>query len=255
MGEEPKCEKEVLEKDCKGGTGQSEALESSKGKWPGDRQGETEGSWLLSVKEMRTSKNGSWACRIVLIRLLSPFSLRQLHSGCCLGILSLLRTSLKLPEVLFVETCLWFWFCVSRLHNDRVTHGAFSEQWHRALSPLPHQLPGLPGPVCHVTSQRKTYCQESGWIFVIQDMYKGTQCLGPWTLWELKTWNKTKSIRIANTLKNQRPKLMFISTYVSHWQSKNIVFLLERKIKHSLSHSMFTGPLPPLSSLQICTYS
>lgn len=105
----------------------------------------------------------------------------------------LLWTILKLLEVLFVETCLRFSFCVSRLHNDWVN--PLSIFWTLAPRPSPTSppLPGLPGPVCHVTSQGKTYHQESGWIFAIQNMYKGTQCFRPLDILRTKNMKQNYS--------------------------------------------------------------
>lgn len=79
-------------------------------------------------------------------------------------------------------------FCVMRLRNDWVTRWAFSGHRHRTPPPTPL----LQAPVgLVVPSQRKAYCQDLGCVFAIQDMYKGTRGLGPRTLWEIETWNKT----------------------------------------------------------------
>lgn len=107
------------------------------------------GSWLLRVKEMSTSKCGGWACRIIFTWLM-PIPSEAAPQWDCLGILSL-WASLKLPKVMFKETCQWFSFCVYRLHDDWVTQWAVAD--HHRHPPLCLTQPGFCGPHCHITEK------------------------------------------------------------------------------------------------------
>lgn len=114
-----------------------------------------------------------------LLRSCAPFPLKWLHSRPVEGFCLWLCIRLKLPEMMFIETYQWFPFWISR-HYDWVTHWAFSHPHHHRVFAGPI-LPWL----------RKAHCQEPGHEFNTQGVCKGAGWLGPWTSWEIETWNKT----------------------------------------------------------------
>lgn len=87
-----------------------------------------------------------------------------------------------------------------------------------------------------------------------QDMCKGTRCVGPWTFWEIKNMRQDcRQSGQQNTLKDQRPRRMFMSLYVPLWQSKILFSFWKRRIEHLLSHTSVYRPV--FTSVFNCTHS
>lgn len=135
-------------------------------------------------RETRTSKYGSWACRIVLSRITCPFPLKRLRGrtgGTAEGFCPCCRPVRSYQK--------W--------RSQKLVSGFLSGDWGFLLiewstehTLTPQHCRAFVGWFSH-DRERPIVKNQSMNFTLTRDMCEGTRCLGPWTFWGTETWNKT----------------------------------------------------------------